>query len=761
MLEKLKRPLPPGPTAKLFALNYDVEKCNSDHLLDMDGEMVRYEAADEGDEKFLTRCNGLQILYLKIGAPVILIVNLSSKLVNGLRGVVKKLNKDSVVVNFESIQKEETIFPYRFSVFCPEVQRDVASRQQMPLKLAFALTVHKAQGMSLPKVVIDCRNMHNPGQIGVAVGRATHKDGLQIINYSDHLLKLHPEHISSFYDRPSEEPAEDLHCCRQSVPIDGSNCQVVIADTNEISTNDQNNNLIDNICVNNTDMEENVIDSGSEGMVGESDKEYIERDVNTARIDFDHDHSGYCQVMTVSFEKISQAVNKEKYDTPVTDGQTKLNDNLNALLSNADLTQDFTESILYHFQSAFNMAMPRNTNVKVENKHITSFYSRVTLFLQTSVYTKLVKKLYQKEALNSIHYRAAFVIVRFAREEIIERTSNPTLQEAIEEAKTIAGEILKGSAAGRGKQRYIGGWVVAKLKHKKKKFVRKNLYKTSTKKAADKADKEVKILETLTESESTLLDSSHDQESLVFTKNKQNLRGGLTNISDDAFHFFTYLDNRLQQLMTEQAVHIHGKNFHTYLCDSISCDEDVYSIFTEAVKLEFSEDLIREVFEEAVQKFMMVVTAQFRRDFLRKLKVVKEEAHRKEIKAAKSKKSTSSKKVQDVSKETPMGESDSMSSNIATSTKSLYRQMQQCISKKRQRGESDALHSKKQQKRNKKSRENHPERILWPCGICGSSCSDSCVCCDLCDKWHHYSCLNCTGDEFEDDWFCPACRSSA
>lgn len=41
LLHRLNRPLPPGePPVQLFALNYDVEKCNSDHLLDMEGMFI-------------------------------------------------------------------------------------------------------------------------------------------------------------------------------------------------------------------------------------------------------------------------------------------------------------------------------------------------------------------------------------------------------------------------------------------------------------------------------------------------------------------------------------------------------------------------------------------------------------------------------------------------------------------------------------------------------------------------------------------------
>ena len=162
------------------------------------GEMVKFEATDVGEERFLSRCNALQTLYLKVGAPVILLVNLSSQLVNGLQGVVKKISLDSVLVLFESLKREELISYYSFTVYSPEVQREVATRLQIPLKLAFALTVHKCQGMSLPSIVVDCRNMKHPGQIGVAVGRGTTKAGIQVLNFSESLLKMHPDYICKF-----------------------------------------------------------------------------------------------------------------------------------------------------------------------------------------------------------------------------------------------------------------------------------------------------------------------------------------------------------------------------------------------------------------------------------------------------------------------------------------------------------------------------------------------------------------------------------
>ena len=515
----------------------------------------------------------------------------------------------------------------------------------------------------------------------------------------------------------------DISCCQQSVH------------SLEIIT-DCNNNQINELSPENGDIkaDDDSDDDGHSEGDDHSDDDCIEEQINTDSVGDDgnadrdeihNDHSDYCQVMTIPLETVTMALKEEKYASPVTNNQKQLNNCIEALLRDTDLTQDFVESLLYHFQFAYNIAMPRN--IKIENKHVTSFYSRVTLFLQTSAYTKLVEKLFKTEELTSFHHRTAFAVVKLAREEIIARASNPVLWETLEKSRTIAGEVMKGSAGGRGKLRYLGGWVVAKLKYKKKRFVRRNLYKKNLKEAVDKSDKEVRILETLTETEASLLDCSSDQESLEFTKKKQNLRGGLTNISDNFFNFFTSLDDKVQQLMTELAVNIHGKNFHAYLCDSISNNENIYSEFTKLVNLSVSEEMLKNVFNQIVQKYMMIITAQFRREYLRKLNVMKEEAHRREIRMVKRKSSTSS---------------------------------QQMVSEKRPRGEDGLLPLKKQTKRSGPPlRGKAPKTVLWPCGICGSSCSENSVCCDLCDKWHHFTCLNCNEDEFEADWFCPACKS--
>ncbi|XP_071101004.1 ATP-dependent DNA helicase PIF1-like [Haliotis cracherodii] len=192
LLRRLKRSLPPGPEpVRLFAHHYDVEKCNSDHLMDMAGDDHIFRSTDTGNPDELSKMTAPGELHLKIGAPVILTANLSDSLVNGLRGVVHKIQQDFITVLFQD-GKIIKIHRYTFSVFNQLMKRNVATRKQFPLKLAFALTVHKSQGLSLDRVEVDCSEMNVPGQIGVAIGRATNKKGLRVINFHPRLVTRQP-----------------------------------------------------------------------------------------------------------------------------------------------------------------------------------------------------------------------------------------------------------------------------------------------------------------------------------------------------------------------------------------------------------------------------------------------------------------------------------------------------------------------------------------------------------------------------------------
>ena len=100
------------------------------------------------------------MLTLKEGAPVILTKKLGRGLFNCRKGTVHRLERGKgPIVNFNRRLFE--LRPERFEIFDPNRGIVVASRLQSPLKLSFALTVHRAQRQTLIYVEVDCASSKN------------------------------------------------------------------------------------------------------------------------------------------------------------------------------------------------------------------------------------------------------------------------------------------------------------------------------------------------------------------------------------------------------------------------------------------------------------------------------------------------------------------------------------------------------------------------------------------------------------------------
>nr|XP_034310919.1 ATP-dependent DNA helicase PIF1-like [Crassostrea gigas] len=149
----LERPLSRNNPCVLFGTNFEVDCFNMTELHKMQGESTSYVAEEEGEQKYLRKMNANKVLLLKEGAPVMLIRNLSDTLVNGLLGTVFKLEDDGPTVKFED--KIIKLSKVTFSVYDPSQCITVAERKQYPICLAFAMTVHKSQGLTLPCVIVD------------------------------------------------------------------------------------------------------------------------------------------------------------------------------------------------------------------------------------------------------------------------------------------------------------------------------------------------------------------------------------------------------------------------------------------------------------------------------------------------------------------------------------------------------------------------------------------------------------------------------
>jgi hypothetical protein len=94
-----------------------------------------------------------------------------------------------------------------------------ATRTQVPLKPAFAMTIHKSQGMTLERLIVDCHMINRPGQFGVAVGRAKSTSGLQLLHFRKACSVPQPNLIHEYYEGVLKDSVvnEDLSCCHVTV----------------------------------------------------------------------------------------------------------------------------------------------------------------------------------------------------------------------------------------------------------------------------------------------------------------------------------------------------------------------------------------------------------------------------------------------------------------------------------------------------------------------------------------------------------------
>lgn len=121
-------------------------------------------------------------LYLKINAQVMLLknINISAGLVNGARGVVVRLEKGVPVVRFKN--NREYVCNHEKWII-KTASGGTITRRQVPLKLAWAFSIHKSQGLTLDCVEMSLSKVFEAGQAYVALSRAKSLDSLRILDF--------------------------------------------------------------------------------------------------------------------------------------------------------------------------------------------------------------------------------------------------------------------------------------------------------------------------------------------------------------------------------------------------------------------------------------------------------------------------------------------------------------------------------------------------------------------------------------------------
>jgi ATP-dependent exoDNAse (exonuclease V) alpha subunit len=190
--------LPEGCT-RLFTHNAAVDEINQQQLERLGGKTHVFTMAAKGAEPFVQAlkrgCLSPERLALKTGAAVMFTKNdQGGRYVNGTLGVVEDFDPEEghpVVATRGG--KRIVAEPSTWKI--DEAGKERASITQVPLRLSWAMTVHKSQGMSLDAAVIDLSRAFEYGQGYVALSRLRTLAGLHLLGLNARALRVHPRAV--------------------------------------------------------------------------------------------------------------------------------------------------------------------------------------------------------------------------------------------------------------------------------------------------------------------------------------------------------------------------------------------------------------------------------------------------------------------------------------------------------------------------------------------------------------------------------------
>ena len=250
--KKLNRPLnfeDELEATELFPTRNEVDNANVTRLKMLQGQEFVFESKDGGAivdkpqrDKLLSNCMAPGSIILKKGAQVMLIKNVDESLVNGSIGKVLGFMDEKKFDSYQATEGSAVVASQTNGDFNPEeaarrrlmesmttvrqwpvvrfqitdgTSRDLlcqpeswkvelpngevqASRSQVPLILAWALSIHKAQGQTLERVKVDLGKVFEKGQAYVALSRATSMAGLQVLRFDPKKVNAH-DRVRTFY----------------------------------------------------------------------------------------------------------------------------------------------------------------------------------------------------------------------------------------------------------------------------------------------------------------------------------------------------------------------------------------------------------------------------------------------------------------------------------------------------------------------------------------------------------------------------------
>ena len=365
---------------------------------------------------------------------------------------------------------------------------------------------------------------------------------------------------------------------------------------------------------------------------------------------------------------VEMEINALKFPVPKTVFQESFNSFIDYLIDNKNLLMKFCAGEWKTLSELFaDNVSGCDLKSAVSQSHLQLFYQKCQEHMTSAEYKSTCLELFNPDEKDlNVEFSVCFNLVLTLRKVLLGEKAKNLQYESTEINQRSVQEKERMNETARGKVRFIGGYVIAKLRHSCIKAINHNIHKTSANAIAlyEQSKCCLQILDSIQQSEYTLNMTSEDVASLWETSRKQNVNRSLTNISDNAFYFFTHVIDCCLQLLNginltkygsslyEFVQHSLSKNVELYkefvnLCNCKSSvtsvqgkenDDDAVCLHTCVDEMLFNICVLEDLYEKVLHKLVSVLTKQFTRDAILALSVTKKMEHRKQIKVSDTKK---------------------------------------------------------------------------------------------------------------------------
>lgn len=197
----------------LTSHNYKADKINQQRLSSLQSEAQQFEGALTGEfnenalpvDKMLTLKEGAQIMFIRNDKGD------QRRFYNGKIGTISRIRNKEIFIRFrderaEMLLEQETWrnIRYNYNAAADSIQEEeLGSYHQYPIRLAWAVTIHKSQGLTFEKAIIDAGQSFAAGQVYVALSRLTSLSGLVLSSEITAAAIQTDERIAAFSRSPA------------------------------------------------------------------------------------------------------------------------------------------------------------------------------------------------------------------------------------------------------------------------------------------------------------------------------------------------------------------------------------------------------------------------------------------------------------------------------------------------------------------------------------------------------------------------------